>query len=622
MGLAVFVIVLFPILLAPAAVGRTLKDAYHDLPQEIQQAVPDSVERTLSKQIDASVRFFAFGNPDVLIQSDLQLTSATPAPHSWFPNRTLTLRWTNLGHEAIEYEVRYGPAGGSYSTATLVGSFPSPVAPVTVPADGTWTVYVRPRTEQAGHVSAFGPFYVDATAPPAPQLVPREDPPGYRFRLNWSGVDDLSGIPGYDVERRLEQVDNPSTGFEVVARASTVSHLEDQVGNGKYSYRIRAVNGAGLRGPPSNTIQIIVNAPMENPGAGLRDYGIHVNYTSFIHLWDLKNTDQYISIDAVPAAIRTAYLGGGYGIEVENATLRALVQNVVGSERNTEKIAEKLFVYLFDHTDYDSEKLAAGGNLPLQRAGETLDFGKGICGDLATLYLTLLRIAQVPARPVHGYLDNSRSGVGGFHMWVEVYVGPTSSSRPWMTVDVSGVTGSYDADLLYPYFGIFNPDYLALGVEQDYGGDDWNTWAQFQYVKLQSAPKPEIEDRTVVTELESEFGRLYFNPSTRQSEYVACPCSNGDAPPGMTKYYEVKGVSKKRIDYGADVSGAMPQCLTIQLRYPMTDEYGALNPDQSAIYRIYENSSSPNARIGQPEAAGWVTFTDGTEPPSECTGAD
>jgi transglutaminase-like putative cysteine protease len=574
--------------------------------------------------VDDAVKFFSFGDPDKLIGADLSLVAADPPPHRWHGEPLLRLAWTDLAHPSIRYDVYVGRDGTPLTQATLVDTVDGARANVPVDGDGSYTVWVRPRTHQDGRVTSFGPFLVDASPPPVPLLSAPAAPPGYRFSLSWTESTDLSGIQAYELQRR-----RGTSGWTVVVQANVRDALEDQIGNGQYEYRVRAINGAGVPSPWSAGAAVLVQAPMQNPGAGRLTYGLHANYTGFLHLWDLSDPGRYVTVDQAPADVRAEYLGAEPAIETDNATLRAIVAGVVGNERNTLKIAEALFIYLFDAVDYDRDK-SQDPDSRLQRAGETLDRGRGICGDLAVLYVTLLRIAGVPARPVHGYLDNALSGIGGFHMWVEVYVGPNSDARPWMTVDVSGVTGTFRPENLFPYFGIFNPDYLALGNEQNYdrfSDGQWNTWARFRYVSTPNN-RPKIVDDTHVEDYESEHGRLFFDAETKRTAYKACvnpnpnrpedPCPSESPLPGFSRYYGVKGLSKKRIDYGARLESPPPQCLKVDLRYPGTDTHGAVVADQSAIYQVYTTSTTGAVQVGAPDADGWVSFLDGTNVPSAC----
>lgn len=625
-GLAAFLLVLAGIALAPAQAARLSLSTWQGVPEGARSSLPPESDRIVRDRIDDSTRFFAFGDPDRLVQARVRLTEGSAPPEQWLPSRDVSLAWTDLGSPSIRYALFVGE-DAEVSQATAAGVVGRPSAKVEVPGDGKWTVWVRPQAEKTGLVSSLGTFWVDASPPPTPVVPDREDPPGYRFELAWDEVEDLSSIDGYEVQRRLG-----AGTWETVGEAPEARWLEDQLGNGEYGYRVRARNGAGVVSEWSEPIDVVVKAPMTNPGPGQFDFGLQVNYTGFLNLWDLSDPSRYVTLAQLPPDVKAEYLGEAPAVETSNETLRALVRQHVGGETNTLEIAEILFRYLFDATDYNSSK-PSDPNSRLQRAGETLDRKGGICGDLAVLYLTLLRIAGVPARPVHGYLDNARSGIGGFHMWVEVYVGPADATRPWMTVDVSGVTGSYTPEQLFAYFGVFNPDYLSLGHERAYDrftDDQWNTWARFRYSTLEGDPRPRIEDRTRVDDYESEYGRLFFNTETRKSVYQACaqpdsehpddPCPDERGPAGFNKYYGVKGVSKKRIDYGADLETSLPRCLKVELRYPVVDAYGALTPDQSAIYRVYENHPATTTKVGSPDKDGWIVFEDGTHMGTSCDG--
>lgn len=573
----------------------------------------------MGKTIDSVTRFFAFGQPGRLIDLDLRLVAASTPPGSWAASHQLGLSWTDLG-DGIGYELRVGHGSRSGNGLDVkLGTFSESQAVVNLPGDGEWFIRVRPMSGgDGGQSTTFGPFRVDSTAPPSPGLEPILPPPGYTFSLSWSPVGDTSGIVGYDVERKVG-----GTGFRKVIRTTTLTHLEDQLGNGDYTYRIRAVNGAGTWSLPSNEQKVLVKAPMSNPGEGSFLYGVHANYTSFMKIWDISDPGKYATIDEVPAGIRNQYLGGGYGFEVGNGTLAAKAREIVGAqERNTLVIAEKLFVWLFDHADYDSGKLTAsqkGDGGGLQSAGETYDRKLGICGDLSTLYITMLRIAGVPARPVHGYLDNPGAGVGDFHVWAEVWVGaslrsgdPTDTRDDWMTVDVSGVSDPFDVDALMVYFGIFNPEYLALGLNADYNDSSWNAWAQFGWSVNPGMGNPQFAASGRPVELDFEAKDLYFSPTTKKRVLVE---PDSDPPQGFTMFFpDVKAVSKKRIDYGVNVNGAEPVNATIRIRHPDADAFAAVLPWQSVIYTIYTHSPTvekePGKQYTRLDPLGYVVWED------------
>lgn len=586
------------LLIAPVHAARAVKASYHALPEPVKDAVPDVVEQGLGRALDSAARFLTFGSQSRLIELDLRLMYSSVPLGGWGGSHRLTLAWTDLG-EGIAYQVQVGHNREGDGIDVDLGPVASPNATVVVPGDGEWYVRVRPFAgPDAGHVTTFGPFRIDSSAPSTPLLGPIAPPPGYTFTLTWSESTDVSGIVAYQVERL-------ATGslFQAVARATMTAYTEDQVGNGRYSYRVRAVNGAGLLSDPSNVEQVTVRAPMQNPGPGAFRYGVHANYTSFLKLWDISDPGKYARIDEAPPPIKDKYLGGGWGFEVDNQTLISKTRQIVGSEQNTLIVAERLFAWLFDWADYDTDKLnssLASDASSLQSAGATYDRRKGICGDLATLYITMLRIAGVPARPVHGYLDNALAGIGDFHVWVEVWVGaslrsgdPSDTRDDWMSVDVSGISGAFDPSALMIYFGLFNPEYLALGLEANYADPSWNSWAQFGWTRRQgSGTEPRFTAGGLPRELSFKAMNLFFNEQTKERVLVE---TDADPPKGFQRYYpDVKVVSNKRIDYGVNLGGSTPINATIRIRFPVADAFAAVLPWQSVIYMIYED---PEARL-------------------------
>jgi transglutaminase-like putative cysteine protease len=555
----------------------------------------------------------------------VELENSSVPAGAWTANASVELSWTDLDHGGVSYRVERGQSE-VVDGSTVVVTTSEPGVSVPLPSDGLWWVHVVPVAGSSnGPVSSFGPFGRDSSAPPVPVIAQRLDPPGYTFDLAWSAVEDPeSGVVGYELSRRAGSGD-----WDVVAFVAGTSYVEDNLGNGAYEYRVRAVNAAGSPSAWSGPLRVEVEAPMQNPGVGSRDFGVHANYTSFLHVWDLSDPGRYYTLSDVQgsphAAVRSSYLGPEWGIETENATLQGIVDSVVGDEQNTFLIAQELFLYLFEETDYDSSK-AAGPNQDLLRAGATLDVGAGICGDLAVLYITLLRIAGVPARPVHGYLDNPSAGVGDFHMWVEAYVGG-QADYPWMTVDVSGA--SWDTqnpdepleDALYLYFGIFNAEYLSLGTELVYDEPEaerasWNAWARFAWTQVQGSSSPKFEAEGTPADVVVVSSRMYVNTVTRERVVADASADPQDViqqegwtcGQGQCFSVDVKSTATKRIDYGVDVTQVPSglRSLTVELRYPVADEYAATNPYQSVIYTVYSNR--PAGAFEKDEASGFVVF--------------
>jgi transglutaminase-like putative cysteine protease len=573
--------------------------------------------------IDGVVRALAGDRPELLIGLDLDLESSTVAPGGWTGDASMSLGWTDINHTDILYDVHVSPTRKLADGSTPGATVSQPNVTFSFPQEGQVWVVVVPRTgTKTGSVNPFGPFGHDPSPPPAPALAAPSDPGGYTFTLTWMTVDDLSGIRAYELERAANTGD-----ARVVASTLEPSFYEANLGNGDYTYRVRAVNGGGVASAWSAPVTVTVSAPMQNPGPGANDFGIHANYTSFLHLWDLSDPGQYLLLGDLSAGAHdeatSRYLGKEWGIETDNQTLKAIVAQEVGNEQNTFVIAQDLFLWLYEELDYDGDK-ASGADQDLLRAGETVDRGGGICGDLAVLYITLLRIAGVPARPVHGYLDDAPEGseaAGEFHMWVEVYVGG-DPDNPWMTVDVSGASADDPDQALFLFFGLFNPNYLSLGVEQvfdplDAESASWNAWARFQWT-CTSQCRPSLDSGGDTTNVEVEHAFLVVHPGSKQrvladkgpGQQQPAP---GDVPSqcqdGTCFFFTVDTKVVKRIDYGVLVETTPPQLksLTVELRYPDADASAATNAYQSVVYTVYRGDQ---ALSQPPPASGFYSFSE------------
>lgn len=139
--------------------------------------------------------------------------------------------------------------------------------------------------------------------------------------------------------------------------------------------------------------------------------------------------------------------------------LRAKVAEVVGDDPNPLSRARKLFYFVDEHLRWTPEEEYS--TIPcLSLHG--FRRGKGDCGVAAMLYISLCRIAGIPARWQSGWTTNP---VGwNMHDWVEIHVEPWG----WLPVDPShGRRKSDDPAVRDFYFG--HTDSYRLIVNLDYG---------------------------------------------------------------------------------------------------------------------------------------------------------
>lgn len=139
--------------------------------------------------------------------------------------------------------------------------------------------------------------------------------------------------------------------------------------------------------------------------------------------------------------------------------LRARAKEIVGDDPNPLSRARKIFYWVDENLRWTpEEEYCLIPNLSLH--GFTR--GKGDCGVAAMLYITLCRIAGVPARWQSGWTTNP---VGwNMHDWAEIYVEPWG----WLPVDASYGRQKHDDPAIRDfYFG--HADSHRLIVNLDYG---------------------------------------------------------------------------------------------------------------------------------------------------------
>ncbi len=80
---------------------------------------------------------------------------------------------------------------------------------------------------------------------------------------------------------------------------------------------------------------------------------------------------------------------------------------------------EKMYEYVVNNIDYDYDKAATVQPGYLPDIDETLDTGKGICFDYASVLTAMLRVQGIPCKLVIGYAGSA------YHSWISVYTDET-----------------------------------------------------------------------------------------------------------------------------------------------------------------------------------------------------
>lgn len=139
--------------------------------------------------------------------------------------------------------------------------------------------------------------------------------------------------------------------------------------------------------------------------------------------------DKVGGLDQVPAGIRSKYLEDNEKFQMDHPVIRSALQAAVGDEKNPYWITRKIFDYIIAHMYYE---MTGGWNT----APTVLARGNGSCSEYTFVFISMCRVAGVPARHVGSVAvrgeDASMDDV--FHRWAEVYL----PNYGWIPVDPSG----------------------------------------------------------------------------------------------------------------------------------------------------------------------------------------
>jgi transglutaminase-like putative cysteine protease len=110
--------------------------------------------------------------------------------------------------------------------------------------------------------------------------------------------------------------------------------------------------------------------------------------------------------------------------------------------------AEQIFLYVVDNVTYDYDKASTVQSGYLPDVDETLETGKGICFDFASLTTAMLRSQGIPCKLIIGYAGSA------YHSWIAIY---------------SRETGKFAAiiEFVEDKYNLADPTFTAAGDDAD-----------------------------------------------------------------------------------------------------------------------------------------------------------
>ncbi len=167
------------------------------------------------------------------------------------------------------------------------------------------------------------------------------------------------------------------------------------------------------------------------------------------------------AVEPLPADWKSAYLGERPPHIVFAPEIRKQVAAIVGNETNALQKARKLFRWVSANIPWNSEDEYC---IIPSFALKGFEARRGDCGVQNTVFITMCRIAGVPARWQSGYETKPVKDDWGMHDWAEIYIAPWG----WLPADASyGVKKSDDPRIADFYCG--HQDSYRMILNLDWG---------------------------------------------------------------------------------------------------------------------------------------------------------
>lgn len=287
---------------------------------------------------------------------------------------------------------------------------------------------------------------------------------------------------------------------------------KDILGQKITTVRIFPKANAFITDPAGNEVAIFYSALLKQGSefiAGI-EYTVELDATVISITPSLISDSYTLSLEPLEQ-----YLNNEADINVQNIAVQKTVQSVIGNLTNPYQKAKVLYDFVVKSIEYDYDLFVAmqtnSDIYKPQKPAELLAHKKGICGDIAKLYVALARASGVPSCIVCGLTFHPQQGnmksVDNFgHAWAEIYL-PTYG---WLAVDPT-----YGISHKDNFFCFNNTDHLT----EEYGfanvrefGSLEKGWA------LQIRTQERMGRYPIETRMEIEIVKLSENSIAQNSE--------------------------------------------------------------------------------------------------------
>ena len=184
--------------------------------------------------------------------------------------------------------------------------------------------------------------------------------------------------------------------------------------------------------------------------------------------------------------------------------MEQFVKELFNSDKSLAQIVEDTCHFIFHHFTY----IKGITNIETT-VDEILEKKAGVCQDFAHVMLELLRMMDIPARYVSGYIcpnKNGMRGEGATHAWVEAYIpgygwaGSDPTNNVWVSNHHLKLAVGRDFSHCSPVKGTFKgPARQSLSVYVSVGYEDGETFEELTNVQLEKQAAGDVPEIIIDT---------------------------------------------------------------------------------------------------------------------------
>ena len=241
---------------------------------------------------------------------------------------------------------------------------------------------------------------------------------------------------------------------------------------------------------PKENIRQSLYVEMKANGIDTLIAGYTLEFTSYNEYH--PNLEEYIKPYDTSSVLYKTYTSEREQHVIFTKKIQNLTAQIVGNETNPYNKVKKIWSYIANTFPWAGARdYSTIPNIPMY----VLRDGHGDCGQVTLLFITMARIAGVPAKWQSGWMLHP--GFVNLHDWAQVYY----EGVGWVSVDQSfGFNGSPENEQQYYFFSRGLDAYRYI-VNEDYGA-----WAPLYPAKVY----PHFDEVDFqMGEVESRFGNIY-----------------------------------------------------------------------------------------------------------------